>query len=99
VVLRVVVFGVVLVVSCVVVSWFCSCRVVWCVVFVVCLCVRPLFPFTGTHQASSIPGVRERPRCKSPVAAHSLAFLYSKQSALFYCESGLVPYACVLVFP
>jgi len=36
---RVVVYGVVLVVSCVVLSWCCSCRVVCCVVLVVCLCV------------------------------------------------------------
>jgi len=39
VVLRVVVCGVVLVVSCVVLLWYCSCRVVRCVVLVVCLCV------------------------------------------------------------
>jgi len=39
VVLRVIVCGVVLVVSCVVLLWCCSCRVLCGVVRVVCLCV------------------------------------------------------------
>jgi len=47
VVLRVVVCGGVLVVSCVVLLC-CSCRVVCCVVLVVCLCVCDLFLFDMT---------------------------------------------------
>jgi len=48
VVFRVVVCGFVLVVLCVVLLWCCSCRVVWCVVFVVCLCVT-CFSSTGAR--------------------------------------------------
>jgi len=67
VVLRVVVCGVVLVVSCVVLLWCCSCRVVRCVVLVVCLCVWPASFHTKIVPGGTTYGCvpARRRRCRS----------------------------------